>query len=81
MFQFRGLLRNVRSLELAAAGRGLFTIVPERDGLVRRVPMIMLAQGVKMPSLSFEILRVLAGSGTISCGRARKASRVSFFRD
>ena len=65
MFEFRGLLRNVRSLELAAAGRGLFTIVPERDGLVRRVPMIMLAQGVKMPSLSFEILRVLAGSGTI----------------
>jgi adenylate cyclase len=52
-------------LEHAAAGRGLFTIKPERDGIVRRVPMIMLAQGQTMPSLSFEMLRVATGSGTI----------------
>ena len=65
MFEFPGLLRNVPVLEHAAAGRGLFTIKPERDGIVRRVPMIMLAQGVTMPSLSFEMLRVATGSGTI----------------
>jgi adenylate cyclase len=65
MFQFPGLLRNVPVLEEAAAGRGLFTIRPERDGIVRRVPMIMLAQGLTMPSLSFEMLRVASGSGTI----------------
>ena len=63
--QFPGLLRNVRVVEEAAAGRGLFTIVPERDGIIRRVPMLMLAQGVMMPALSFEILRVASGSGTI----------------
>ena len=45
MYQFPGLLRNVPVLEQAAAGRGLFTIVPERDGIIRRVPMIMRAQG------------------------------------
>ena len=45
MFDFPGLLRNVPVLEHAAAGRGLFTIKPERDGIVRRVPMIMQAQG------------------------------------
>ena len=65
IFQFPGLLRNVPVLEEAAAGRGLFTIVPERDGIVRRVPMIMQSQGVTMPSLSFEVLRVASGSGTI----------------
>ncbi|MBR1277572.1 CHASE2 domain-containing protein [Bradyrhizobium sp. AUGA SZCCT0283] len=65
MFQFPGLLRNTKVLEHAAAGRGLFTIRPERDGIVRRVPMIMLAQGQTMPSLSFEMLRVATGSGTI----------------
>src|SRR6185312_12602750 len=65
IFKFRGLLRNVKVLEEAAAGRGLFTIVPERDGIVRRVPMIMDAQGERMPALSFEILRILGGSGTI----------------
>ena len=62
---FPGLLRNVPVLEHAAAGRGLFTIKPERDGIVRRVPMIMLAQGQTMPSLTFEMLRVATGSGTI----------------
>jgi adenylate cyclase len=65
MFEFPGLLRNVPVLEHAAAGRGLFTIRPERDGIVRRVPMIMLAQGQTMPSLTFEMLRVATGSGTI----------------
>jgi adenylate cyclase len=65
MFDFPGLLRNVPVLEGAAAGRGLFTIKPERDGIVRRVPMIMIAQGVTMPSLSFEVLRVASGSGTV----------------
>lgn len=65
MFEFPGLLRNTKVLEHAAAGRGLFTIRPERDGIVRRVPMIMLAQGQTMPSLTFEMLRVATGSGTI----------------
>src|SRR5712672_876202 len=65
MLDFPGLLRNVRVLEQAAAGRGLFTIKPERDGIVRRVPMLMLAQGATMPSLSFEMLRVATGTDTI----------------
>jgi adenylate cyclase len=65
MYKFPGLLRNVEVLEHAAAGRGLFTIRPERDGIVRRVPMIMMAQDVVMPSLTFEMLRVASGSSTI----------------
>ena len=65
LFDFPGLLRNVHVLEEAAAGRGLFTIRVERDGIVRRVPMMMQAQGATMPSLSFEILRVATGTPTI----------------
>ena len=65
MFDFPGLLRNVKPLEEAAAGRGLLTIRTERDGIVRRVPMMLLAQGAMMPSLSFEILRVVTGTPTI----------------
>src|SRR5664279_3640001 len=65
MFKFRGLLRNTGVLEKAAAGRGLLTINPERDGIIRRVPMIMVAQGITMPSLSFEMLRVITGTDTI----------------
>jgi adenylate cyclase len=65
MLNFSGLLRSTPVLEAAAAGRGLLTIWTERDGIVRRVPVIMQAQGVTMPSLSFEMLRVATGSDTI----------------
>src|ERR1700676_3286161 len=65
LLDFPGLLRNVQVLEQAAAGRGLFTIKTERDGIVRRVPMMMQAQGATMPSLSFEVLRVATGTDTI----------------
>ena len=65
LFDFPGLLRNIPVLEAAAGGRGLVSIRPERDGIVRRVPMIMLAQGIAMPSLSFEMLRVATGTDTI----------------
>jgi adenylate cyclase len=65
MLKFPGLLRSTPMLEVAAGGRGLLTIWTERDGITRRVPVIMQAQGVTMPSLSFEMLRVATGSDTI----------------
>jgi adenylate cyclase len=65
MLKFAGLLRSTPVLETAAAGRGLLTVWTERDGIVRRVPMIMQVQGVTMPSLSFEMLRVATGTDTI----------------
>src|SRR6195256_3413357 len=65
MYKFPGLLRNTPVLEKAAGARGMLTINPERDGIIRRVPMIMQAQGTTMPSLSFAILRVVTGTDTI----------------
>jgi adenylate cyclase len=65
LVSFPGLLRNLPEIESAAAGRGLFSIRNERDGIVRRVPMMMQAQGIIMPSLTFEMLRVATGTDTI----------------
>jgi adenylate cyclase len=62
---FPGLLRNVLPIEQAAAGRGLFSINPEADGIVRRVPVIMIAQGALVPSLTMDMLRVITRSGAI----------------
>ncbi len=62
---FPGLLRNVLPIEEAAAGRGLFSINPEPDGIVRRVPVIMEAQGTLVPSLAMEMLRVASHAGAI----------------
>ncbi len=62
---FDGLLHNVPVLEQAAAGRGLLTIRPERDGIVRRVPIVMKVAGVIVPALTLEMLRVVTNSGAI----------------
>lgn len=75
LFEFPGLLRNIPVLEAAAAGRGLLTIKPERDGIVRRTPMITQAQGVILPSLTFEMLRVVSGSSTMLVKTDREGIR------
>src|ERR1700722_6092655 len=62
---FPGLLRNVPPIEEAAAGRGLFSINPETDGIIRRVPVIMETQGALVPSLTMEMLRVVSHAGAI----------------
>jgi adenylate cyclase len=62
---FPGLLRNILPIEEAAAGRGLFSINPERDGIVRRVPVVMDAQNTLVPSLSVEMLRVASHAGAV----------------
>ncbi len=62
---FPHLLRNLPELERAAAGRGLFSIGTERDGIVRRVPIVMQADDRIIPGLSLELLRVVSGSGAI----------------
>ena len=62
---FPHLLRNLPELEQAAAGRGLFSINPERDGIVRRVPIVMKAGNKIVPALTLDLLRVVTGSGAI----------------
>ncbi len=65
LITFPGLLRNVLPLEQAAAGRGLFSINPEADGIIRRVPVIMEAQDTLVPSLAMEMLRIVSHSSAI----------------
>jgi adenylate cyclase len=65
LFDFPGLLRNIPTLDNAAAGRGLFSIIPERDGIVRRVPMIVTAQDKLLPTLTLEIIRAVTRTNTI----------------
>ncbi|HET7850614.1 MAG TPA: adenylate/guanylate cyclase domain-containing protein [Pseudolabrys sp.] len=65
LVNFPGLLGNVPVLEQSASGRGLFTIRAENDGIVRRLPLVMLAAGKIVPSLGMEMLRVASGASTI----------------
>jgi adenylate cyclase len=65
LYTVPGLRRNVPQIEEAAAGRGSFSIDAEKDGIIRRVPMVMVAQGTLVPSLTMEMLRVVAQASAI----------------
>ena len=65
LIAFPHILRNLPKLEQAAAGRGLISIRTERDGMVRRVPIVMQAEDEIVPALTLELLRVATGSSTI----------------
>ena len=56
--RFRSLIRNVPVLEKEAAGHGIFSLVPEPDGIVRRVPTLFVYEKGLYPSLWIEMLRV-----------------------
>ncbi|MFQ5764419.1 MAG: CHASE2 domain-containing protein [Rhodospirillales bacterium] len=56
--RFQSLVRNVPILEPVAAGHGIFSLVPEPDGIVRRVPTLFVYGKDLYPSLSVEMLRV-----------------------
>jgi adenylate cyclase len=65
LVRFPHLLRNLPVLEDAAQGRGIFSIIPEGDGTIRRIPLVAMAGGTMIPSLALEMLRVVSGSGAI----------------
>ncbi|MCH8111270.1 MAG: adenylate/guanylate cyclase domain-containing protein [Proteobacteria bacterium] len=59
-----GILRLIPELEDAAPGRGMVTINPEADGIVRRVPAVLRVGDLVFPSLVVEMLRVATGNPT-----------------
>ncbi|WP_134495700.1 CHASE2 domain-containing protein [Microvirga pakistanensis] len=65
LFEFPHLLRNLAVLDEAARGHGMFSVAPDRDGVVRRIPVVAVADGTIVPSLSLEMLRVATGSEAI----------------
>lgn len=52
---------NIKELNNTAAGIGIVNTFPEIDGVTRRVPMVVQANGNLYPSISLETLRVAAG--------------------
>ena len=63
--QFETLVRNISVLEKSASGHGIFSLAPELDGTVRRVPTLFVYDKGLYPSLSIEMLRVAFNRKTI----------------
>ncbi|MGB9645267.1 MAG: adenylate/guanylate cyclase domain-containing protein [Stellaceae bacterium] len=60
--QFAGARSSLPALEAAAAGNGSLGVQQERDGIVRRVPLVIAVAGRLYPSLDLEALRVAQGA-------------------
>lgn len=57
-------------LDAAASGAGVLTFVPDGDGVVRRVPLVLALGNTPVPSLSAELLRVAQGADNYILRRA-----------
>jgi adenylate cyclase len=58
--EYPGLINNVEPQESLAAGIGVVNTFPEIDGVVRRMPLVILSQEQLHPALALETLRVAA---------------------
>ena len=63
--RFPALLRNLAEFESVARGIGVFSLLPERDGIVRRIPAAITVGDMVFPALSIELLRVATGNASI----------------
>jgi adenylate cyclase len=61
---YSGSVVTLPEIEAAAAGNGSLNFVPDRDGIVRRVPLLVSYKGTLYPQLAIEALRVAQGAST-----------------
>jgi adenylate cyclase len=53
---------NLPAFQQAAAGQGAMTFIPDGDGVIRQVPLLLSLDGRLVPSLTAEALRVAVGA-------------------
>jgi len=59
-FSWRGAVAPIKPLADNASGVGVVATVPEPDGVVRRMPLVVRISGELYPAFPLEIIRVLA---------------------
>lgn len=60
--QFSGASQPLEKFEAASAGVGALNIVPDVDGKVRTMPLVLRVNDALVPSLEAEIMRIAAGA-------------------
>ena len=58
---YPGIQPNIPLFNTSAAGIGVVNVLPEIDGVTRRIPMVVSSGGLLYPSITLETLRVAAG--------------------
>jgi len=62
LFTHPELLRSLPEIEAAERGQGSIDQEPDRDGVIRRLPLFIVAEGHLVPNLALEMLRVGTGA-------------------
>ena len=65
LVEYPGIIANVPMLEERAAGTGVVNTFPEIDGVVRRMPLLIMSDNTVHPALALETLRVGVGDKKI----------------
>ena len=58
---YPGIQPNIPLFNTSSAGIGVVNVLPEIDGVTRRIPMVVSSGGLLYPSISLETLRVAVG--------------------
>jgi adenylate cyclase len=66
LINFIDMVRNVPVLDKAGKGHGMFTLTPETDSVVRRVPALLRVGEAIFPTLTIEMLRVATGQKSLA---------------
>jgi len=61
VYSYPGVVGPIPELAKNANAVGMMVIAPEKDGVVRRMPLVVAVGGKLYPSMSMEILRIAAG--------------------
>jgi adenylate cyclase len=65
LVEYPGIIANVPVLEERAAGTGVVNTFPEIDGVVRRMPLLIMSDNTVHPSIALETLRLAVGDTKI----------------
>jgi len=57
---------NIPEIQEVAYSNGYFNTVPDQDGIVRSIPMLMEYDGMLYPSLSLEMIRIALGESKVT---------------
>ena len=65
LVEYPGIIANIPMLEERAAGTGVVNTFPEIDGVVRRMPLLIMSNDKVHPAIALETLRIASGDTKI----------------
>ena len=68
---YDAVVQSLRAIDAGAAGRGAIVTLPERDGIVRRLPAAVRVGDTVIPSFAFELVRVAAQAPALTLEGSR----------